>query len=143
MSEKFNDVAPCAAHSAFTTLGFKMPPERDDPDNIVMSFSDCTISEGTSFSDDLAPALSAWGEHLTNAGSTAGIWVLFPAYGGGGEEFDFKYVSAFGSLEELGASWDSYNADGWEKASELFAGKVSCDSSRVYAAKNRRRLADD
>ena len=71
------------------------------------------------------------------------MWVFFPAYGGGGEEFDFKFISAWQTLEDQGADYDQYNESGWMKAEELFTGKVDCDSSRVYLGTNRRRAADN
>ena len=68
--------------------------------------------------------------------------VLFPSYGGGGEEFVFKFISAWQNLEEQGEDYDQYSESGWMKADELFAGKLDCDSSRVYLGTNRRRAAD-
>jgi hypothetical protein len=63
--------------------------------------------------------------------------------GGGSEEFDFKYIAAWQNLEDQGADWDQYSAGGYAKAGELFAGKLDCDSSRVYLATNRRMAKDD
>ncbi len=116
----------------------KEPPERKNPSSVVISFSDCNTAEGTTF-DDLYMPMIEWGKYMGEHGSTAGMWVFFPTYGGGGEEFDFKCVDAFQNLEDLGADWDHMNESGWKKANELFAGKVHCDSSRSYIATNRRR----
>lgn len=141
VAAEFDSVIPCHTHANFASLMFKAPPERDNPpDNVVISFSDCSMEDGTSFGD-IAPALEEWAKYRTDAGSTGGIWVMFPAYGGGGEGFDFKYVAGYRNLEEQGKDWDHYSKEGWAKAEELFAGKLSCDSSRVYLAKNRRRAA--
>jgi hypothetical protein len=83
----FAEVLTCDAHANFASVQFKAPPEREDPpDNVVISFSDCNIAEGKSFDNDVAPAIRAWVEYRTEQGSEAGRWVLFPAYGGGGEE---------------------------------------------------------
>jgi hypothetical protein len=142
VQDAFTEATTCTAHSNFATVQFKAPPERDDPSNIVISFSDCNMADGVDF-DDVAPALSEWADYRSEHGSTSGIWVLFPAYGGGGEEFDFKYVAAWQNLEDQGADWDQYSAGGYAKAGELFAGKLDCDSSRVYLAKNRRMAKDD
>jgi hypothetical protein len=139
----FAKVLTCDAHINFAAVEFKAPPEREEPsDNIVISFSDCNIAEGKSFDDDVAPAIRAWAEYRTETGSEAGRWVLFPAYGGGGEEFDYKSVTAHQNHEEKGADWDSYAAGGFKKAGELFRGVSNCDSSRVYNATNRRRAVD-
>lgn len=135
--EGFNEVIPCNAHMNFATLQFKTPPKRENPKNIVVSFSDCNMADGVTF-DDLVPSLMEWAKYREDHGSTSGMWVMFPAYGGGGEEFDFKFVAAWQNLAEQGADYDQYNESGWEKGNELFAGKVSCDSARVYLGTNRR-----
>lgn len=139
---EFDKASPCNAHSNFAAVEFKAPPERENRSHIVISFSDCNIEDGRSFGDDVAPAISAWADYRTQNGSTSGIWVLFPVYGGGGEKFDFKYVTAYGNLAEQGADWDQYAAAGRHKARELFRGMIDCDSARVYSATNRRRAAE-
>ena len=69
--------------------------------------------------------------------------MFFPAFGGGGEEFEFKWVTAHQNLEDMGADWDHFNESGWEKANELFRGKLLCDSSRAYIATNQRMAKDE
>lgn len=140
--EGFDEVLTCDTHAAYSALQMKEPPKRDNPSNIVISFTDCNTAEGTTF-DDLYMPLIEWGKYMGENGSTAGMWVFFASYGGGGEEFDFKFVDAYQDLEDLGADWDHMNEGGWKKANELFKGKVRCDSSRTYLATNRRRAADD
>ncbi len=136
-AQGFAEVITCDGHSAFAALQMKQPPERDDPSTLVVSFSDCNTADGVTF-DDLVPSMMEWAKYREGHGSTAGMWVMFPAYGGGGEEFDFKWVAAWQNLAEQGADYDQYSETGWEKGNELFQGKVSCDSSRVYLATNRR-----
>ena len=135
---QFDEVGTCSAHANFASLTFKQPPERDDPDNLVVTFSDCNMAEGLNFGD-VAPALGEWAAYREGHGSTAGMWVWFPAYGQGGEEFDFKFLTAHQNLEDQGADWDQYSAEGWQKAGELFEGKLDCDASRVYLVTNHRR----
>jgi hypothetical protein len=135
--EGFNDAINCATHANFATLRIKEPPERENPNNIVISFTDCNMADGVTF-EDLVPSLTAWADYREDHGSTSGMWVMFPAYGGGGEDFDFKFISAWQNLEDQGKDYDQYNEAGWEKGNELFSGKVSCDSSRVYFGTNRR-----
>jgi hypothetical protein len=106
------------------------------------AFSDCSVAEGMTF-DDLYGPLREWGKYKAEHGSTAGQWVFFPSFGGGNEDFDFKWVTTASSFEALGADWDQFNESGWEKANEMFRGKVSCDSSRAYVATTRRSGADD
>jgi hypothetical protein len=137
---EFDKVSPCDGHSNFASVNFKQPPQNDDPpDNIVLTFSDCNIAEGKTF-DDVAPAITAWAKFRTDQGSNSGHWVLFPAYGGGGEKFDFKWVSSHATHEAQGVDWDSYDGD---LNSQLFDGVLDCDSGRVYNAKNVRRAASD
>ena len=141
LDDEFDSVSPCDAHAMFAAVQFKEPPEREDPSSIILDFSDCTIGEGKHFSTDVAPALKAWGEFRAGHGSTAGMWVFFPVYGGGGEEFDFKFVVSHANYSEQGADFDNYDP---AKAREIFPdGLLECDSSRSYIATNRRMAEDD
>ena len=142
IQDEFNKASTCDAHVNFAAVKFKSPPDRGDSDNFVVSFSDCTMADGVNFGNDIAPALGEWAAYEAEKGSQAGMWVLFPAYGGGGEEFDFKFVSSHSSLGEQGSDWDNYSESGWQKAEELFQGKLRCDSSRVYISTVRRRIKD-
>jgi len=141
LGDEFDSVSPCDAHSMFAAVQFKAPPEREDSSSVILDFSDCTIGEGKRFSTDVAPALKAWGEFRAGHGSTAGMWALFPVYGGGGEEFDFKLITTHGNYSEQGADFDNYDP---AKAREIFPyGLLDCDSSRSYIATNRRMAEDD
>ena len=141
-AEGFAEVVTCDGHAAYAVLRIKKPPKRDNPSNVVISFSDCNTAEGVTF-DDLYLSLIEWGKYKGENGSTGGMWVFFPSFGGGGEEFDFKWVTAHQNLEDMGADWDQFSESGWKKANELFAGKLQCDSSRAYLATNRRMAAED
>jgi hypothetical protein len=142
VQQEFARISSCSIHANFAALQFKAPAEREDSTHVVIAFSDCAMSEGTNF-NAIGPALAEWGSYLDEQGSSSGMWVLFPAYGGGGEEFDFKFVQSYANYEDQGADWDQYSASGWQKADELFAGKLDCDSSRVYSATNRRMAESD
>ncbi len=100
------------------------------------------MADGVTF-NDVAPALAEWSQYRGDHGSTSGMWVFFPAYGGGREDFDFRFVAAWQNLEDQGRDWDQYSESGWKKADELFAGKLACDAARVYLATNRRMAEDD
>lgn len=142
-AEAFAEVMICDTHAAFAVLMMKKPAEReDDSDNFVVTFSDCNVAEGMSF-DDLYMPIKEWGEYKAETGSGAGHWVFFPSFGGGKEDYDFKWVSSAESFESIGADWDQFSESGWEKANELFQGKLSCDSARAYVATTRRTAADD
>jgi len=141
LGEEFDSVTPCDAHSMFAAVQFKAPPEREGPSNIVLGFSDCTIGDDFHFSTDVAPALKAWGEFRADHGSTAGMWAFFPVHGGGGEEYDFKFIVSHGNYTEQGADFDDYDP---AKAREIFPyGMLDCDSSRSYVAKNIRMAESD
>jgi hypothetical protein len=141
LGDEFDSIIPCDSHSMSAAVQFKEPPEREDPSRIILDFSDCTVGDGRSFSNEVAPALEAWGEYLTEQGSTAGAWALFPVFGGGGEEFDFKYVESHGNYSEQGTDFDNYDP---AKARATFpSGLLSCDSSRSYVGTNRRMAESD
>ena len=137
---KFESVNACSAHGMFAAVQFKDPPEREDPSSVVIAFRDCTINDGKSFADDVAPAIAAWSEFRSGHGSTAGMWVFFPVFGGGGEEFDYKAITSHANLAEKGADFDNYDP---KKAREIFSGLGDCDSARVYIATNRRMAETD
>lgn len=132
----FAAFARCSVHSNFATMNVKQPPD-DDATSFVLTFSDCKVGEGKTW-DDVQPALSAWSEYRTSNGSQAGMWVMWPAYGGGAVEFDFKFVVSYRSYESLGVDYDQYASSGYKKAEELFEGVVDCDPSRSYNATQRR-----
>lgn len=140
--DAFNEAISCDTHAGYAVLQMKAPPKRDNPSNVVISFSDCDMAGDATF-DDMYPAMIEWGKYKGDNGSTAGMWVFFPAYGGGGEDFAFKWVTAYQNLEDLGSDWDQYSESGWQKGNELFAGKLDCDSARTYLATNRRMAKDD
>jgi hypothetical protein len=132
----FAEFAHCGAHSNFATMNVKQPPD-DDAKSFVLNFSDCKIAEGKSF-DDVAPALAAWSEYRAGHGSQAGMWVMWPAYGGGTAEFDFKFITSYRSYASLGADYDQYGKEGYKKGDELFVGLVDCNDARSYIAVERR-----
>lgn len=132
----FAEFAHCNTHSNFATMRIKEPPD-DDAQSFILNFSDCTIAEGKSF-DDVEPALAAWSEYRSGHGSQAGMWVLWPAYGGGDADFDFKFVDSYRNYASLGADYDQYGKAGYKKADELFGGLLDCNDARSYIAAERR-----
>ena len=104
-AEGFAEVITCGTHAAFSVLQMKQPPEREsDSGGLVVSFSDCNMSDGVTFDDMYMPIIE-WGKYREEHGSKAGHWVFFPSFGGGKEEYDFKWVTAYENLEDLGADW--------------------------------------
>jgi hypothetical protein len=132
----FAEIAHCNGHSNFATMNIKEPPD-DDAKSVVLNFGDCKAAEGKSW-DDVGPALQAWSEYRSAHGSQAGMWVLWPAYGGGEVDFDFKFVTSYRNYESLGEDYDQYGKEGYKKADELFTGLLDCDVMRSYVAVERR-----
>ena len=138
IAKGFNDVLDCDAHGNFASLNFKAPPEGDPPKTMVVTFSDCNYREGATF-EALSEASGKWAQHLAGEGSETAIFHWYPAYGGGGEKFDFKWLQTYESLAALGKDYDNYGTGGGYKVNrELFSELIECDSRRAYIAKNRR-----
>jgi len=134
----FDEVLTCDSHSNFASVQFKAPPKGATPADSVLTFSDCKYEKGASFVA-LSAAMGEWSQHLSDAGSNAGIWHWYPAYGGGGEEFSFKWLEAYKNLADLGADYENYgNGGGFVTNGRLFRHLISCDSTRAYLAKSRR-----
>jgi hypothetical protein len=132
----FNAIASCRAHGNFATMNIKQPPD-DDATSFVLTFSDCKIADGKTF-DDAYPALKSWSEYKTAKGSKAGMWVMWPAFGGGDSDFNFKFVVSHRNYESLGIDYDEFSSAGYAKAEELFGGLLDCDEARAYNARERR-----
>jgi len=138
LHEAFDEVLDCDAHSNFASISFKPTPKGKTPENSILTFSDCTYKDGASFAA-LGAAMHDWSQHLTDEGSTAGIWHWYPVYGGGGEEFSFKWLESFANMAELGADYERYgNGGGYKTNGRLFGHLIDCDSARAYRAKSRR-----
>lgn len=138
LEAEFAQVISCDAHNNMASINYKAPPKGATPRNSVMTFSDCKYKEGATFAE-LSAAMSDWSNHLSDAGSKAGIWHWYPVYGGGGEEFSFKWLEAFQNFAELGVDYESYgNGGGYTTNGRLFSHLISCDSARAYLAQSRR-----
>lgn len=136
--DEFRRVLSCDAHSNFASLNYKAAPENATPGNGVLTFSDCTYKDGASFFA-LGAAMKAWSQHLSDAGSEAAIFHWYPAYGGGGDDYSFKWIEAHQNLATLGADYESYgNGRGFVTRGRLMGHLVDCDSRRAYIAQNRR-----
>ena len=134
----FEEVIDCDSHSNFASVNFKAPPEGATPASSVLTFSDCKYRDGATFAA-VGAAMAEWSQHLSDEGSTTGIWHWYPAYGGGGEAFDFKWLQAFEDLEGLGADYDRYGTGGgFVTRGRLLGHLIDCDSSRAYLAQSRR-----
>ncbi len=138
----FAAVLTCKAHANFATTMIKSPGDRPAPDSLVLYFSDCNVREGAEW-DAVFDGMRAWGQYLTEQDYGNGLWMMFPAFGSGDMDFDFKQVTSYDTHAKAGAAYDKYaNGGGWEKRSELLGDKVDCDVSRVYNATFRRKMKD-
>ena len=134
----FEEVLTCDAHVNYASLNFKVPPEGATSGDSVLTFSDCKYKKGASFSA-LKASMGEWAKHLSDEGSTTGIWHWYPVYGGGGEEFSFKWLEGFKNFAELGADYERYgNGGGVATSGRLFGHLLDCDSARAYLAQSRR-----
>ena len=142
VSAQFFEVLECGSHSNFATAELKPPGDESPPDTVVIAFSDCTVNDGANW-DDVWAGLDAWAAYQTEHGYGAGMWIMFPAYGGGGAKFDFKIVNGYDSHTELGQDYELYvkRAD-YMKYGELLGSLIDCDDARVYNATVRRRQAE-
>jgi hypothetical protein len=136
---QFAAVVDCATHSGFASSQLKEPAGEDAPDSIVLTFTDCNIVESDE-DVDLFAALNAWNAYATERGYKNGSWVLFPVYGGGGADFDFKIVHAYDNYADLGHDWDLYAEGDYLKNTELTGAAYECDDRRVYNGTIRRRF---
>ena len=128
---EFGAVLDCESHSQFASLKIKEPPEREDPGSIVVAFSDCEIEDDYKIGD-VIDGLRAWGAHQTESGYSNGTWVLFPAYGSGDEDFDFKMVNAYDNHAGMGRDFDLYGTGGgYMKRREIMGDMLDCGVSRV------------
>jgi hypothetical protein len=70
--------------------------------------------------------------------------MLFPVFGAGGAEFDFKIVEGFDNFTALGKYYDLYgNGGGYQKHSEMIGELYECDDARVYNATILRRTSEE
>ena len=136
----FADAVSCDSHSGFASTMIKSPGDGPAPDKLVMYFSDCNVKDGADFGA-VMDGLRAWGDYMTEQEYNNGLWIMFPAFGSGDMEFDFKQVTAFESHAAAGTAWDKYgNGGGWQKRQELLGDKLSCNVSRVYNGTFQRKM---
>jgi len=142
-SAAFASAITCNTHSQFATMQVKEPPERETPNSIVLSFSDCNVEEGREW-DEVFTGMEAWAAYQAENGYSNGTWVLFPAYGSGEEDFDFKLVNGYDSHAGMGRDFDLYGTGGgFKKRREIMGDMLDCDVSRVYDGTVRRQINED
>lgn len=144
INAKFFEVLSCDSHSNFASAELKSPGEGEAPDNFVLTFSDCTGPETDEEWGQLFGGFAQWSAYMTEHGYHQGNWIMFPVYGGGGAEFDFKLIQGFDNHTELGEDYQRYiDRTDWDKEGELLGELLECDDARVYQATVRRRSAGE
>lgn len=144
IGQQFDEVLECNSHSNFATTELKSPGEGPAPDTLVLAFSDCTGPEDPEKWEDLFNGVDAWSQYQTETGYHEGTWMMFPVYGSGDMEFDFKMVSGWDNHTQNGQDYQRYgDQQDWDKHGELVGGLMDCDVARVYDAKVLRRPAQE
>lgn len=140
MAATFAAVATCSTNSNFATGQIKPMASEDDDDEFVISFSNCTIRDGVDF-DGLVAGFKAVAAKEAEQGFVNGTWMMFPVFGGGDEDFDFKLVDASPNFTQFGRIYEWYsNGGGWQYSMEHAGSVASCDVARLYNAKVRRNI---
>ncbi len=138
--EAFGSAVMCDAHVKMASVIHKEPPKGDTPKDSILTFSDCSYKEGATFAK-LGVAMAEWSKYMSDNGSKAGIWHWYPVYGGGDEEFDFKWIEAHADLESVGSDFDIIgNGRGFEVYNRVLGHMIDCDSSRAYLARSHRHV---
>ena len=138
----FAAVTDCDTHTGFASTEVKAPAENDEDDgSFVLTFTDCTIT--TDGDEDILAAIGEWNDYKTESGYNNGAWVMFPVYGGGGAEYDFKMLQGYDNFSDLGEDWERYSKGDYVKAGELNPGLYECDDARVYLGTVRREMAEE
>ena len=137
----FAAAVTCDTHSNFASMMIKSPGDGEPPPGLVVYFSDCKMADGAEWGA-VREGLGAWADYMTEQAYNNGMWILFPAFGDGDADFDFKSVTTYENHAAAGAAYDKYgNGGGWQKRSELHGDLLSCDVSRVYNGKFQRTPA--
>lgn len=144
INQQFYAVLECDSHTNFATTELKSPGEGPAPDTLVLAFSDCTGPEDSEKWPELMAGLDAWSKYQGETAYKEGSWMMFPAYGGGDFDFDFKLVSGWDNHTENGQDYQRYiDQQDWEKQGELIGDLMDCDVARLYDARVRRRPAQE
>jgi hypothetical protein len=127
----FEEVIDCPAHSLYASVGIR-EPDGPPPQSPVAVFRDCTLRDGRTVPEAL-DALGQWSEHTAGLGASPFTAALF-ALGGltDEQEYTFKAVEGFDSMEALGEFMDVYTAGAFMRAEEIFGRIMECNSPRIY-----------
>ena len=142
IADRFNKVVACDTHENFVSGMLKEPPSDTPPDNVVLTFSDCQIHEGTT-EEDLMNGMTEFVAYQEQDDVPGGLWMMWPVFGGGDVGYDFKLVEGYPDHATLGKVYDWYTSGEYRKWEELVGANASCDVARVYNGTVRRRMPTD
>lgn len=135
---EFLEISTCAAHGNFASAAYRLPEGLDNSAGGVLSVSDCHYRDGVPPAA-VDAATRQWVDVLDGAGSQVAMYHWYPAYGGGGETFDFKWVQAYQNYADMGADYERMGNGGlFRQRNALLDNLVDCDSARVYDVTSRR-----
>lgn len=133
IGQAYGEIIECS-HSLVSSMAVHAPngPPQDDG---VVWFSSCTLAQGSDANAAYA-AHKAFAKVMTDKGGQGQSWLMYPALGFGKVDFDYYSVVSFENYAQLGEAWDHYtNGGGWMRYGEIMDGVASCDSPRVYSAR--------
>lgn len=142
---QFGEVIDCGQHVLFATMEMRSPPEPEEgDDDFVLAFSNCSINEGHTF-EEIQAAQEKWNAYADENGFTdGGSWVMWPIWGENVEaDYDFKFLGSADDFTSLGANYQLMADGHWRQNEEIWAGLLDCDSTRIYASKAIRRMAEE
>lgn len=136
----FSAVAECGSHSQWASVVVNQP-DAPPSENGIAVFNDCEVRGDYNVPEVLA-AIGQVGEYYKGRGGpNAFVAALFPIAGlADDEDYDFKLVRGFSSIEEYGRGLDLYTGGGFLRVGELTGRLLECDSPRVYTL-DRVRMA--
>ncbi len=141
LSAAYGEVLDCNSHSNFAAMVIK--PAEAINDTSLVAFSDCKVAEGHTM-DQTVMALSEWGQYLAETGHDGGAVILFPAFGVGDIDYDFKWMRTYDSFETFGKAYEQFgNGGGYQKSSAMLDGLMSCDVSRLYTVEVVRNVPEN
>ncbi len=130
----FDSVMRCDSNVQFAVLTLRPPADsgRFGP----LEVADCTLRVGARV-DAALEAVAEWIEYFVRSGSSAGHWILFPAYGERGDAgYSFKWATGHESYEAFGRDYDEfYNGGGVDRFAELLDPLLRCDTPRLYSVR--------
>jgi hypothetical protein len=137
----FGAVVDCAAHQQWAEVVVNAP-QAPPPENGVAMFNDCELRGDHTVPEMLAAVGQVSEYYRGRGGPDAFVAALFPIAGlADDEDYDFKLVTGFASLEEYGRGLDLYTGGGFLRVGEITGRVFQCDSPRVYTL-DRVRLAN-